>query len=166
MKLTSNIERPITQAVRMNIEEIRKKKTQIMMATLFLLGSFFLAQAVLFDAAVPFSCLFGPWRLRAFRKYLIWVFIGGIAGSAFLGVGQAVIHLFQLGLFNTVIRHRICSKVDTTNVVALCILLFKFVWQLIMYAGKIPLEIQLMIGYEVILALFMTFFLFVAFPPD
>ena len=35
-----------------------------------------------------------------------------------------------------------------------------------MYAGQIPLEIQLLIGYEVILALFMTFFLFVAFPPE
>ncbi|MBO1914175.1 hypothetical protein J4G37_56325, partial [Microvirga sp. 3-52] len=74
MKLTGNIERPITQTVRMNIGEIKKKKTHIMMATLFLLGSFFLAQAVLFDAAVPF---FLPvWALAAarFRKYLIWVF--------------------------------------------------------------------------------------------
>ena len=35
-----------------------------------------------------------------------------------------------------------------------------------MYAGQLPVEIQLLIGYEVILALFMTFFLFVAFPPE
>ena len=97
----------------MYIEELGKKKMQIMMAILFLFGSFFLAQAVLFDAAVPF---FLPvWALAGarFRKYLIWVFIGGMAGSAFLGVGQAVIHLFQLGLFNAVIRYPISQKVDT-----------------------------------------------------
>jgi stage II sporulation protein E len=165
MKLTGNIERPITQAVRMNIGEIKKRKTQIMMATLFLFGSFFLAQAVLFDAAVPFFLPVWALATARFRKYLIWVFIGGMAGSTFLGVGQAVIHLFQLGLFTTVIRYRIFQK-SIQITVALCILLVQFGWQLIMYAGKIPVEIQLLIGYEVILALFVTFFLFVAFPPE
>ena len=49
--------------------------------------------------------------------------------------------------------------------VAGCILVVQLVWQFMMHAGQLPMDVQLFIGFEVILALFMTFFLFVAFPP-
>ena len=88
---------------------------QIIVVTfLFLFGSFFLSQAVLFDAAVPFFLPIWALARARFRKYLIWVFIGGMAGSAFLGVGQAVIHLLQLALFNAIIRYPFAKKVNST----------------------------------------------------
>ena len=59
MKLSGNMEGPVVQPIRMYIEAIGKKKMQIIVATFFLLGSFFLSQAVLFDAAVPFFYRFG-----------------------------------------------------------------------------------------------------------
>ncbi|AOV06297.1 SpoIIE family protein phosphatase [Sporosarcina ureilytica] len=163
MKLTSNMERPMMQPIRTFFEEIRRKRMDIVITFLFLVGSFFLAQAVLFDAAVPF---FLPvWALASarFRKQLVWVFIGGMAGSAFLGVGQAVIHLLQLGLFHMIIRYPFARK-SIQFTVAGCVLFVQLLWQLMMHAGQLPLDVQFFIGFEVILALFMTFFLFLAFP--
>lgn len=163
MKLTGNLERPILQPVRTFFDGIRRKRMDIIVTFLFLVGSFFLAQAVLFDAAVPF---FLPiWALASirFRKQLIWVFIGGMAGSAFLGFGQAVIHLLQLGLFHMVIRYPFARK-SIQLTVAGCVLTVQLLWQLLMHAGQLPIAVQYFIGFEVILALFMTFFLFHAFP--
>lgn len=163
MKLSSNVERPILQPVRIYIEGIRKKKTEIIANFLFLVGSFFLAQAVLFDAAVPFFLPIWALARARFRKHLIWVFIGGMSGSVFLGVGQAIIHLLQLGLFNLIIRYPLARR-SMQLTVASCVLIVQLVWQFTMYAGHLPLDISFYIGFEVILALFMTFFLFVAFP--
>lgn len=157
MKLSSDMERPVTQTIGMYIEEVGKKKMQIIVATLFLFGSFFLAQAVLFDAAVPFFLPVWALARARFRKHLIWVFIGGMAGSAFLGLGQAVIHLMQLGVFNAIIRYPFARK-SIQFTVAGCILIVQLFWQLIMHAGQLSIDIQLFIGFEVILALFMTFF--------
>jgi len=164
MRLSENIKRPLIHSVSAYIEAINKKKMDIIMTMLFLLGSFFLAQAVLFDAAVPFFLPIWALARARFRKYLIWVFIGGLAGSAFIGVGQAVIHLLQLGLFNAIIRYPIARKVVQLTVAG-CILVVQVLWQLLMHAGQLPIDVQLFIGFEVILALFMTFFMFVAFPP-
>lgn len=165
MRLSGNMHRPVTQSVRHSIGEIGKKKTQILVAAIFLIGSFFLAQAVLFDAAVPFFLPIWALARARFRKHLIWVFIGGIAGSTFLGVGQAAIHLIELGIFNAIIRYPFARK-SIQLTVAGCIFIVQLFWQLAMHAGQLPIEIQLFIGFEVILALFMTFFLFVAFPSE
>ena len=54
MKLIDNAARPAVQPIRLYFEMIGKRKIHIMVAGLFLIGSFFLSQAVLFDAAVPF----------------------------------------------------------------------------------------------------------------
>ena len=164
MKLSSNLERPIMDPIRLYIEGIRKRKMDIILTFLFLIGSFFLAQAVLFDAAVPFFLPIWALARARFQKYSIWVFVGGIAGGAFLGLGQAVIHLLQLGLFTAVIRYPFARK-SVQLTVAGCILIVQLLWQFMMNAGQLPMDVQFFIGFEVILALFMTFFLFVAFPP-
>ncbi len=157
------MERPMWQPIRMYIEELKKKWVDLAMIFLFVVGSFFLAQAVLFDAAVPF---FLPvWALASirFRKYLIWVFIGGMVGSAFLGLGQAVIHLLQLGLFHTLIRLPVAKK-SVPLTVASSVFVIQLLWQLMMHGGMMPLDVQFFIGLEVMMALFITFFLFSAFP--
>src|SRR6185312_16871526 len=105
MKLIDNVARPVSQPVRMYFEMIGRRKMHIVVAALFLVGSFFLSQAVLFDAAVPFFLPVWALAKARFRRHLIWVFIGGMAGSAFLGFGQAVLHLLQLILFNAVIKY-------------------------------------------------------------
>jgi len=164
MKVSENMERPIVQQVSMFFEMIGKKKIDIVVTILFLVGSFLLSQAVLFDAAVPFFLPVWALARARFRKYLLWVFIGGLTGSMFLGVGQAVIHLLELALFNTVIRYGFAQKLVQFTVAG-CILVVQVIWQLLMHAGQLPIDVQLFIGFEVILALFMTFFLFIAFPP-
>ncbi len=87
-----------------------------------------------------------------------------MTGSAFLGIGQAVIHLLQLGLFNVLFEYPIARK-SIQLTVAGCIISRSTVWQFVMHVGQLPVDVQFSIGFEVILALFMTFFLFVAFPP-
>ena len=156
MKLSENLARPIMQPIGMYLEAIRKKKMDIILTTLFLLGSFFLAQAVLFDAAVPFFLPIWALARARFRKYLIFVFIGGLAGSMFLGVGQAVIHLLQLGLFNAIIRYPFAKKLVHFTV-ASCVLVVQVVWQLVMHVGILPIDVQFFIGFEVILLVYDVF---------
>ncbi|WP_342507752.1 SpoIIE family protein phosphatase [Sporosarcina sp. FSL K6-2383] len=164
MKLIDSMTRPVGQPIRMYIGMLGKHKIDILVATLFLFGSFFLSQAVLFDAAVPFFLPVWALARARFKKYLVWVFIGGMAGSAFLGVGQAVIQLLLLALFNAVVRYPFFRK-SIPLTVAGCIIIVQVSWQFVMYVGQPPVNIQLSIGFEAVLALIMTFFLFIAFPP-
>lgn len=163
MKLIDSVTRPVSQPVRMYVGVIGKHKIDILVATLFLFGSFFLSQAVLFDAAVPFFLPVWALARARFKKYLMWVFVGGMLGSAFLGVGQAVIHLLLLALFNAVVKYPFFRK-SLPLTVAGCIIIVQVAWQFVVYMGQPPIDVQLSIGFEAILALIMTFFLFVAFP--
>ncbi|KXH86815.1 SpoIIE family protein phosphatase [Sporosarcina sp. HYO08] len=164
MKLIGNVERPSArQTLRLYIDMINKKRMNILLAVLFLLGSFFLSQSVLFDAAVPFFLPVWALAHMRFRKHRIWVFVGGMAGSALLGFGQAIIHLLQFVLFNMVMKHPLFRK-SVPLTVAGCMIVVQVLWQFIMYAGQPPMNVQFYIGFEAVLALFMTFFLFLAFP--
>ncbi|MBD7986343.1 SpoIIE family protein phosphatase [Sporosarcina sp. Sa2YVA2] len=163
MKMIGDLERPVGQQVRHMVESIGKRKKHVLMATFFLLGTFFLSQAVLFDAAVPFFLPVWALAQLRFRKYLVFVFIGGMAGGAFLGIGQAVIYLLQLLLFNVVSKHPLTRK-SIPLTVAGTIIVVQVLWQFIMHSGQTPVDVQLTIGFEAVLALFMTFFIFVAFP--
>ena len=78
MKLIDQLVRPVGHPIGMYVEMIGKRKMHILVATLFLFGSFFLSQAVLFDAAVPFFLPVWALARARFRKHLIWVFIGGM----------------------------------------------------------------------------------------
>ncbi|MEK5040525.1 SpoIIE family protein phosphatase [Sporosarcina sp. FSL K6-3457] len=164
MKLIDSVTRPVGQPIRMYVGMIGKQKIHILVATLFLLGSFFLSQAVLFGTAVPFFLPVWALARARFRKYLVWVFVGGMLGSVFLGIGQAVIHLLLIALFNAVVRFPFVRK-SVPLTVAGCLIVVQVLWQFVMYAGSPPVNVQLSIGFEAILALIMTFFLFIAFPP-
>ena len=102
--ISSSTEKSLMQQIQGVVGSIVQRKVHLFTMFLFTIGSFFLSQAVLFDAAVPF---FLPvWALATMRypKYMLPVFVGGISGSLFLGVGQSVIFLLQILLFNLVIR--------------------------------------------------------------
>ncbi|WJY26716.1 MULTISPECIES: SpoIIE family protein phosphatase [Sporosarcina] len=162
--VSSNTERTMMHPLHSLIGSIMVRKVHLLTSLLFAVGSFFLAQAVLFDAAVPF--LLPVWALAVMRypKYMIPAFVGGMSGSLFLGLGQALLFVLQLLLFNVVIRHSFTRK-SVPLTVAATIIAVQVFWQLIMYAGQPPLTVQLSIGFEALLALVMTIFLFIAFPP-
>lgn len=163
MKMIDNMERPLVQQIRYAWESFAKRRVQLLIALLFLSGSFFLSQAVLFDMAVPFFLPIWALASMRYRQHLIWVFIGGMAGSAFLGIGQALIHLLQLLLFHAVIKSPFVRK-SIPLAVAGCMIVPQIIWQVAMYSGSPPTAVQLSIGLEALLALFMTIFLLLAFP--
>ena len=161
--MIGNLERPVGQQIRQVIDTVGKRRMYVLMAAFFLLSTFFLSQAVLFDAAVPFFLPVWALAMLRFRKHLIYVFIGGIAGGAFLGLGQAVIYLLQLLLFNVVSKYPVMRK-SIPLTVAGTIVVVQVLWQFVMNGGNAPIDVHLTIGFEAVLAFFMTFFLFVAFP--
>ncbi|ARD48468.1 SpoIIE family protein phosphatase [Sporosarcina sp. P33] len=164
MKMIDNMERPFVQMFRASWQELMNRKVYLMTALLFLVGSFFLSQAVVFDMAVPFFLPIWALASMRYRKHMIFVFIGGMAGSAFLGIGQAVIHLAQLLLFHAIIK---IPKVKRSIPIAVAgaMIIPQLTWQLIKYSdGMMPLAVQLSIGLEALLALFMTIFMLLAFP--
>ena len=52
--MIGNLERPVGQQIRQVLDTVGKRRMYVLMAAFFLLSTFFLSQAVLFDAAVPF----------------------------------------------------------------------------------------------------------------
>ncbi|WP_153733459.1 SpoIIE family protein phosphatase [Sporosarcina obsidiansis] len=163
MKMIDNMERPLGQQFRVAWQELINRKVYLLTAILFLIGSFFLAQAVVFDMAVPFFLSIWALASMRYRQHMIYVFIGGMAGSAFLGMGQAVIHLTQLLLFHLAIKSPFVKK-SIPLAVAGCMIIPQIIWQLVMYSGSPPVAVQLSIGLEALLALFMTIFMLLAFP--
>ncbi|MDV6378983.1 SpoIIE family protein phosphatase [Sporosarcina sp. GW1-11] len=163
MKMIDNIERPLGQQIRAPWQWLINRKVYILTAILFLVGSFFLSQAVVFDMAVPFFLPIWALASMRYRKHMIYVFIGGMIGSSFLGVGQAVIHLTQLLLFHATLKIPVMKK-SIPFTVAGSMVVSQLAWQLIKYSEGLPVAVQLSIGLEALLALFMTIFMLLAFP--
>lgn len=165
MKMIENIERPFGQQLRVPLMALMNRKVYLITAILFLAGSFFLSQAVVFDMAVPFFLPIWALASMRYRQHLIYVFIGGMAGSAFLGMGQAVIHVTQLLLFHLVMRVPFVKK-SIPLAVAGSMFIPQLIWQITKYSeSAMPVAVQLSIGLEALLALFMMIFMLMAFPP-
>lgn len=146
------------------LEGIHIRKVSISFAVIFLVLSFFLAHVVLFEASVPF---FLPiWALvnLRFQRFLPWTIAGALLGSWTLGLGQVLIHALQAFLFPLHSKAWI-RKVPLPLFVFLNIIFVQIAWQFVSYGGSIPISVLLAIGYEGILALFMTVFLFQLFLP-
>ncbi len=146
------------------IEGIKARKITLLFTLIFFLLTFFGAQVVLFEATVPF---FLPiWALVSLRfpRYMPWTIAGAVLGSLTLGIGQLTIHALQALLFKFQGK-RIIRKIPVPLFVFLDIILVQLIWQLISYGGEVPVSIWLSIGYEGILSLFMTLFLFQLFLP-
>lgn len=160
--MMTNVERPKIQPFQLFVAFTKAKKHEVIRAILFLMSSFFLAQSILFEAAIPFFLPIWAFASVYDRKYRIYVLVGGLVGSAFLGVGQIAIHILQLFLFQGIMHFSITRKM-LPFAVSSSVLIVQFVWQLIMHHYMIPLEVLFFISFEVILSLFMTFFLLYAF---
>ena len=134
------------------------KKMKLLLGSLFFVTAFFLAQSVVFEAAVPFSVPFWAIVQKKYKNYSLFVLIGSIIGSFFLGFGQLVILALQILLYESLIRFRYWHM-PKSIAVFLAVLLVQVVWQGIAYQGLPPVLVQFYIGCEATLALIMTLFM-------
>ena len=164
MKTIYEQEQKRSFAWRRVVENIQARKVTISLMVTFFVLSFFLAQVVLFEASVPF---FLPiWALvnLRFQRFIPWTFAGVLLGSMTLGLGQLLIHVFQ-AVFFTLQGKRFIEKIPIPLFVLIDVVLIQLIWQFVSYGGAVPMSILLAIGYEGILSLFMTIFLFQLFLP-
>ncbi|WP_240793459.1 SpoIIE family protein phosphatase [Psychrobacillus vulpis] len=146
------------------LESIQARKVSISFAIVFFILAFFLAQVVLFEASVPF---FLPiWALVSlrFQRFLPWTIAGALLGSFTLGFGQVIIHAMQALIFPFHSK-KVIKKIPLPLFVLIDVIFIQVIWQFISYGGDIPVSVWLAIGYEGILSLFMTIFLFQLFLP-
>nr|WP_106782179.1 SpoIIE family protein phosphatase [Lysinibacillus timonensis] len=133
------------------------KKISLIIHFFFFMLALFLSQSIMFEAAVPF--LLPLWAIirQRYENEKAYVLIGGLIGAISLGLGQALILILQLVLYELVVRFRYW-KIPTSLAVAFAILVGQFVWQTTIHFSFPPFIIQLYIYYEVVLAFFMTIF--------
>jgi len=146
------------------VESLQARKVSIAFTLVFFILAFFLAQVVLFEASVPF---FLPiWALvnLRFQRFLPWTIAGALLGSFTLGFGQVVIHALQAFIF-LLHRKRFIKKIPLPLFVLMDVVFIQVIWQFVSYGGDIPVSVWLAIGYEGVLSLFMTLFLFQLFLP-
>ena len=134
------------------------KKIKLLLGSLFFVTAFFLAQSVVFEAAVPFSVPFWAIVRKKYRTYSLFVLIGSIIGSFFLGFGQVFILVLQILLYECLVRFRYW-QIPKSIAVFLAVLLVQIVWQGIAYQGLPPVLVQFYIGCEAALAMIMTLFM-------
>ena len=151
-------------SLRKIMEGLKAKRVTLFFSIIFLLLSFFLAQVVLFEASVPFFLpLWALVNLR-FQRFVPWAITGAILGSFTLGFGQVIIHAIQALLF-PFYQNRFVNKIPLPIFVLIDVVCIQVLWQFISYGGEIPVSIWLAVGYEGVLSLFMTIFLFQLFLP-
>jgi stage II sporulation protein E len=138
------------------------RKRQLFIGSLFFLTSFFLAQSVVFEAAVPFSVPFWAIIRSKYKEYAKFVLLGGLIGCYFLGFGQVLILALQIGMYECIMRFRYW-RLPQSIAVSLAVLSVQILWQGIMYQGLPPVLVQFYVGCEVALALIMTLFMQVLF---
>ncbi len=129
---------------------------------LLFICSFFLSRTVFFDAAVPFFIsLYAVISLRyPFLKKA--TLFGGLAGALTLGIGQAVLAIGQLIVWQ-LLGKRMTPPLALRVLLAIGIV--QVFWQLMMYQGIPPAIVQFYVASEAILGMVMTLFLsFVLLP--
>ncbi|MED3763194.1 SpoIIE family protein phosphatase [Ureibacillus terrenus] len=133
------------------------KKMSVLIHSFFFLLAFFLARAVMFEAAVPF--LLPLWAIvrQRYENEKWAVFVGGLAGALSLSFGQGFILLIQLGIYELLTRFRYW-KPPAAVAVAFAVFFGQFLWQGLVHMGIPPMIVQMYVYYEMILAFFMTIF--------
>jgi len=123
-----------------------------------------MAQAVVFNVAVPFFIPFWAVMQKDYEKYRKVVFAGGILGASFISVGQALILLLQIIVFELLVRFKYL-RFPMVVAVVLSVFTGQYLWRLISDGLSLTIEMWLFIAYEVILAGCMALFLRILFIP-
>ncbi len=148
-------EKTIIQGIK---DDFSIKKISLIIHLFFFMLALFLAQAVMFEAAVPF--LLPLWAIvrQRYENEKAFVLIGGMIGAITLGLGQVLILGLQIVIYELIDRFKYW-KLPTMFSVAFAILVGQFIWQTSIHFGIPPFIVQLYIYYEVVLAFFMTIFI-------
>lgn len=138
------------------------KKINLFIHGFFFLLALFLSQAVMFEAAVPF--LLPLWAIvrERYENEKYFVLAGGVIGAIQLSLGQGLILILQLGLFELFRRFKFW-KMPISLAVVCSIFFGQFIWQGVAHFGIPPLIVQLYVLYEVILGFIATIFMSVFF---
>lgn len=138
------------------------KKINLYIHLFFFLLAYFLSQAVMFEAAVPF--LLPLWAIVRHRydREKNYVLLGGILGALFLSLGQACILVLQIIIFEGIYRFKYW-QMPLSLAVACSLFLGQFFWQGVVYWGIPPFIVQMYVIYEVVLGFVTTIFMKVFF---
>lgn len=139
-------------------ERIGAKKKLYSLRVLFFFVAYFLAQAVFFNATLPFLLPFWAIVRLRYDHMRIAVLVGGIAGALTFGLGQAVLLCLQLVVFELLCRFKY-YKMPAALAVGMAIMMVQIPWQVVSYGGTPPFLVLLYITYEVVLAVLMTLFI-------
>lgn len=139
-----------------------KGREQLLARGVLFVCAFYLAQAVVFEASVPFLLPFWAVVRERYRGLNKEVLIGGLLGSLFLGVGQTAILILQLLMYEGLIRFRYW-RISLPVAVLLGTLSVQTVWQVVMYGGDVPLIVVFYVASEAVLACFLAFFMLTFF---
>lgn len=123
-----------------------------------------MAQAVVFNVTVPFFIPFWAVMQKDYAKYRKVVFAGGILGASFISIGQALILLLQIIVFELLIRFKYL-RIPMVVAVVLSVFTGQYLWRLISDGVSLTIEMWLFIAYEVMLAGCMVLFLRILFIP-
>lgn len=137
-----------------------KGREQLLARSALFICAFYLAQAVVFEASVPFLLPFWAVVKHRYKGLSKMVLVGGILGSLFLGVGQAVILTLQLLLFEGLERFRFW-RMSLPAAVLIATAIVQIIWQLVMYGGEVPPIVIFYVASEAVLACFLTFFMLI-----
>ena len=140
------------------------KKTRKIVDVTFAFIAFCLAQATFFEAVVPFFIPFWIIVRSQYKSFQISTFIGGLAGTLFLGFGQVVILLLEVLLIEGIMRFKY-TRISPYIAVTLSIGVIQTVWQVVTYAGIPPLLTQVYVLYEWLFALVMLLLMTQLFVP-
>lgn len=139
-----------------------KGREHLLARAILFVCAFYLAQAVVFEASVPFLLPFWAVVRERYKGLSNMVMAGGLVGSLFLGAGQAVILMSQILAFEGCIRFRYV-RVSLPTAVLLATATIQCVWQFAMYSGDIPFIVIFYVVSEAVLACFLTFFMLIFF---
>lgn len=140
------------------------KKTRKIVDITFIFIAFCLAQATFFEAVVPFFIPFWIIVRTQYKSFQISTFIGGLAGTLFLGFGQVVILLLEILLIEGIVRFKY-TRISPYIAVTLSIGIVQTVWQVVSHAGIPPLLTQVYVVYEWLFALVMLLLMTQLFVP-
>lgn len=137
---------------------IQYKKVINLLNGLFFFIALFLAQAVFFDAAVPFFLPLWCIVRARYEGFKTAVLIGGVIGALNIGMGQAVILGVEIMLVECISRFRYW-RLSPAIVIGITMLFVQAVWQTVSYGGMPPFLVQLYVFYEIFFAVIMLLFM-------
>lgn len=118
---------------------------------LFFCLALFFSQAIILEAVAPFFLAFWLIVQQRYPAYQLATLIGGIIGTSFLSLGQALAILCVIVLVELLLRLRFFALRPLSGLL-LVMLVVQIVWQTFFYSGIPPFLVQVYVLYELFFA--------------